>query len=141
MGKRTENDERFRSKMNAWLMIQVIGQTSVNFLNKKKLEKEMREHLKVFSSGEELSEFAEYFIDSCLSSRSYRTTLFGTIPMSDGGAATRLAQDMEEVTRIIPERFGLGDESKELRKALFDAYLNKIDNAEKILKEVGITLD
>ena len=38
-------ESKYRDRMKAWMMIQVIGQTSVNFLNVKKLSKEMRMHL------------------------------------------------------------------------------------------------
>ena len=110
MEKKNPNDERFKEEVKAWLMIQVIGQTGVNILNKKKLEKEMREHLKAFSDAEKLLEFADYFIDSCLNSKSYRTAVFGAIPMSDAGAATRIAQDIDEITRVIPEKFSLEGE-------------------------------
>ena len=56
MEKKNPNDERFKEEVKAWLMIQVIGQTGVNILNKKKLEKEMRDHLKAFSDAEKLLE-------------------------------------------------------------------------------------
>ena len=139
MGIRNENDERFKSKMNAWLMIQVIGQTSINILNSRKLAKEMSLHLETLIYGEEdLNEFADYFIDSCLSSRSYKTTLFGALPMSDNGAAVRIAQDINEVTRVIPQRFGYGEESKILNEAMWKAFAAKFDNVEEILKEAGI---
>ncbi len=139
MGKRNENDERFKSKMNAWLMIQVIGQTSINILNSRKLAKEMSLHLETLIYGEEdLNEFADYFIDSCLSSRSYKTTLFGALPMSDNGAAVRIAQDINEVTKVIPQRFGYGEERKILNEAMWKGFAAKFDNVEEILKEVGI---
>ena len=131
MGIRNENDERFKSKMNAWLMIQVIGQTSINILNSRKLAKEMSLHLETLIYGEEdLNEFADYFIDSCLSSRSYKTTLFGALPMSD--------KDINEVTRVIPQRFGYGEESKILNETMWKAFAAKFDNVEEILKEAGI---
>ncbi len=138
MGKTSENDERFKRQMKAWMMIQVTGQTSVNFLNIKKLKKEMQEYISAFSSGDELSEFADYFIDSCLSNRGYRTAIFGAIPMSDAGAATRIAQDIEEVTYSIPHRFGLEKEAEPVRNAFFNAFVSKYENAEKIFSELGI---
>ncbi len=141
MEKKNPNDERFKEEVKAWLMIQVIGQTGVNILNKKKLEKEMRDHLKAFSDAEKLPEFADYFIDSCLNSKSYRTAVFGAIPMSDAGAATRIAQDIDEITRVIPEKFSLEGEFEPLRKALLLAYTDKIENANKLLEDAGIRTD
>ena len=138
MGKRTEDDEKFRSRMNAWMMLQVIGQTSINFLNIKKLGKEMREHLDVFLSGDDLREFALYLIESSLNSKSYRTAVFGTMSMSDAGAATRLAQDIDEITRITPKKFGLEQDFSPVRDTFLEAFREKIDDADRILKEAGV---
>ena len=133
------NDKKFQEQMSAWLMIQVIGRTSVNFMNKKKLTKELSQHLDVLCT-DELSEFAEYFIDSCLSSKSYTTAVFGTLSMSSAGAATRLAQDIDEVTGVIPQRFGITEKSSPIRAAFFKKYLEKIQDAEKLIGELGIRI-
>ena len=138
MEKRADNNEKFKSKMNAWMMIQVIGQTSVNFLNIKKLGREMKEYIACLSQGEDLKEFAPYFIDACLTSKTYRTAVFGTMSMSDAGAAVRIAQDIDEVTRKIPEKFGLLEESAPVREALLEAFRAKIENADRILNEAGV---
>ena len=138
MENRKEKDERFRSKMHAWMMIQVIGQTSVNFLNIKKLKKEMTEHLCCFLEGDELKEFALYFIEASLGSKSYRTAVFGTMSMSDAGAATRLAQDIDEVTYLTPKKFGMEYEYAGVRAFFLDAFREKIDDADRILKEAGV---
>jgi hypothetical protein len=139
MADKTTNDKKFQDQMNAWLMIQVIGRTSVNFINKKKLAKELSQHLDILAA-DELPEFAEYFIDSCLSSKSYTTAVFGTLSMSSAGAATRLAQDIDEVTGVIPERFELREKSSPIRAAFFEKYLGKIQNAQKLLNELGIVI-
>lgn len=138
MGKRAESDDRFKSKINAWMMIQVIGQTSINFLNIKKLKREMEEHLQCFLSGEDLKEFALYFIETSWSSKSYRSAIFGTMSMSDAGAATRLAQDIDEITRVTPERFGMARDFAPVRDIFFEAFREKIDDADRILKEAGV---
>ncbi len=145
------SDRQFTEEMRAWMMIQVIGQTSVNFLNIKKLKKEMTEHLQVLveaagagdlAEAKALSDiagfFPEYFIDTCLTSKTYRTAVFGTMSMSDAGAATRIAQDVIEVTENIPRRFGLEEEARPLRKAMLGAFVSRIENAEAILEELHI---
>ena len=145
---------KYRDKMKAWMMIQVIGQTSVNFLNVKKLSKEMRlyldmllgptpfDHFNGYADQDEaisdLIEFAEYFIDSCKDSKSYRAAIFGTMSMSDAGAAMRLAEDIDQITGRIPEKFGLSESFAPVRKAFFMVFRNKISGAESILNELGI---
>ena len=138
MSKRNEMDERFKKQMNAWLMIQVIGETSVNFFNSRKLAKEMSQHLETLTYGEDPDEFAAYFIETCLTSRQYKTTLFGALPMSDDGVALRIAQDINKVTNTIPQRFGYGEECNTLRQAFINAFLAKFNDSEDILKEAGI---
>lgn len=147
-------ENKYRDKMKAWMMIQVIGQTSVNFLNVKKLSKEMRLHLATLlgqtpfdndngyvSQDEAISdliEFAEYFIDSCKDSKSYRAAIFGTMSMSDAGAAMRLAEDIDQITGRIPEKFGLSESFAPVRRAFFMVFRSKISGAESILSELGI---
>ncbi len=163
--------------MKAWMMIQVIGQTSVNFLNVKKLKREMTEHLDTLRSavlvdteapaeeavrdadgvmtevGIQAKEtalahgsavkqesFAEYFIDTCLTSKTYRTAVFGTMSMSDAGAATRIAQDIIEVTETIPKRFGLEAEARPVFVAMIKAFQAKVENSASILNEMCIIL-
>ncbi len=134
-------EEKYATQTKALLMIQVMGQTSVNFLNCKKMKKEMIGHLATFElAEEELLEFAEFFIDSSMKSKAYKTAVFGTIPMSDAGAATRLAENIDEITRKIPTKFGLEQESRPLRDAFFKVYKKQIKNAEAIMRELGIEI-
>ncbi|WP_026653412.1 DUF6553 family protein [Butyrivibrio proteoclasticus] len=118
-----DNDDRYSEQMKAWLMIQTMGQISVSFFNKKKLTKELMGYLEAFpQDGKELTDFAEYFVDACLHSRKYGTTIFGMVPMSEGGTATRLLEDIDLVTRDIPEKFGCAEAFGPLREALLSAH-------------------
>ncbi|RKM60465.1 hypothetical protein D6855_07040 [Butyrivibrio sp. CB08] len=117
-------DNKYREQMKAWMMIQVIGQTSINFLNVKKLAKEMRQHLATLLNCD-IAEFADYFIDSCKDSKSYRAAIFGTMTMSDEGARTRLLEDIDQVTKTIPEKFGLEDSFEPIRIAFLNS-LNRV---------------
>ena len=134
--EQTDLQNKYKEQMKAWMMIQVIGQTTVNFLNVKKLAKEMRQHLAtllatgaaVNGSSEcpeetagSLDEFAEYFITSCKGSKSYRSAIFGTMTMSDEGANTRLEEEIDLVTRQVPERFGLEGSFEPVRTAFLNA--------------------
>ena len=155
-----KNDQRFADEMKAWMMIQVIGQTSVNFLNVRKLKKEMTEHVmtlcNAITSGENhqkddaasnpdegssrMLSFCDYFIDTCLTSKSYRTAVFGTMSMSDAGAATRIAQDIIEVTQSIPKRFGLEEDARPIQSAMLKSFVGKVENASSILNELNISI-
>ena len=117
-------ESKYREQMKAWMMIQVIGQTSINFLNVKKLAKEMRQHLETLRNCD-IQEFADFFIDSCKDSKSYRAAIFGTMTMSDEGARTRLLEDVDLVTMTIPEKFGLENEFTQIRTAFLNS-LNRV---------------
>ena len=139
------NNEKYPAEMKSWLMIQVIGRTSINILNARKLKREMEEHIDALiapgSGGnqeEKLLDFADYFIDSCLSSKAYSTAVFGIMSMSEAGAATRIAQDILEVTYDIPRRFGLEEKSMPIRTAFFTKFTEKIQGAHQILADLGI---
>ena len=147
MESNSNNETKYAREMKAWLMIQVIGQTSVNFLNIKRLKGEMAEHFAVlmdpgdfWTSEEKLKDFSEYFIDSCLHSKAYTTAVFGIMSMSESGAATRLAQDIIEVTKKIPARFGLEEESRTVHNVFLETYKTKIPGAMSILAELGHTM-
>ena len=123
-----EAENKYAEEMKAWLMIQVIGRTSVNFLNSKKLKREMEDNLDVLLSpgvtgdvNTKLLDFADYFIDSC-----------------EAGAATRLAQDILEITYETPKRFGFEEKSILIRNAFLTKYTDKIQGANKILAELGV---
>ena len=164
-----ELEKKYADKLNAWLMIQVTGQTSIGFFNRKKLTKEIGEHLDTLLNFEgvreaekkaeeaagtdeaealrakisalrmkEMREFAEFYIDLCLNSKAYSTTFFGTMPMSEGGTASRLAKDIDDVTRNIPARFNLEAQSSLLREVFLSAFVDKVPSGERILSELGI---
>ena len=139
MNNELRPEEKYSGQTKALLMIQVMGQTSVNFINRKKLTGEMKGYLSAFSIEEkELIEFAEFFVDSSMNSKAYKTAVFGAIPMSDAGAAVRLLEHIDEITRIIPSRFSLEEDFKPLRSALLAAYKKLIKNADSILEEHGL---
>ena len=140
-----EAENKYAKEMNAILMIQVIGRSSVNFLNAKKLKAELDGHLDVLlspgaerDSESKLLDFADYFIDSSLSSKAYSTAVFGIMSMSPAGAATRLAQDIFEITHETPRRFGLEEKSEAILNAFLTKFKDKIQGADKILAELGI---
>ena len=138
MEKTAQSQERFKEHMNAFMMIKVMGQTGVNFINRGKLKKEILGYLDVFLGEAELKEFALFYIDSCLKSKAYRTAVFGTIPMSDAGAATRIAQDIAEVTRIITEKIGVVQDFLPVRVLFLDAFKENVEDGDRILREAGI---
>ena len=60
--------------------------------------------------------------------------------MSDAGAATRIAQDIIEVTQSIPKRFGLEEDARPIQSAMLKSFVGKVENASSILNELNISI-
>ena len=67
---------------------------------------------------EEWQAFAAVWIDSCLSSRSYSTGVWGLVPLGEKKTAMRIAGDIDYVTRILASCAGMEKEFRPLRSVL-----------------------
>lgn len=125
--------------MAAWMMIQISGNSSVHFLNRKRMEKELRKNLQAlcildFEKDDilvqEWYDFARRFLYSCTSCKSYGSTLFGMFPLKDKTVAAKIASEIDHVTRIIPLTFGLAKECEPFRQIVVDTYIKTIENGQ-----------
>ena len=125
--------------MAAWMMIQISGNSSVHFLNRKRMEKELRKNLQAlcildFEKDDilvqEWYDFARRFLYSCTSCKSYGSTLFGMFPLKDKTVAAKIASEIDHVTRIIPLTFGLAKECEPFRQIIVDTYIKTIENGQ-----------
>ena len=136
-GDRTESrGDRF---MAAWMMIQISGNSSVHFLNRRHMEKELRKNLEAlcilnFEKNDiliqEWCDFARRFLYSCTSCKSYGSTLFGMFPLKDKTVAAKIASEIDHVTRIIPLTFGLAKECEPFRQIVVDTYVKTIEDGQ-----------
>ncbi|MBP7348552.1 MAG: hypothetical protein KA965_07705 [Butyrivibrio sp.] len=125
--------------MAAWMMIQISGNSSVHFLNRKRMEKELRKNLQAlcildFEKDDilvqEWYDFARRFLYSCTSCKSYGSTLCGMFPLKDKTVAAKIASEIDHVTRIIPLTFGLAKECEPFRQIVVDTYIKTIENGQ-----------
>ena len=125
--------------MAAWMMIQISGNSSVHFLNRRHMEKELRKNLQAlcildFEKDDilvqEWYDFARRFLYSCTSCKSYGSTLFGMFPLKDKTVAAKIASEIDHVTRIIPLTFGLAKECEPFRQIVVDTYIKTIENGQ-----------
>lgn len=143
-GKKDSGD-RF---MFAWLMIKSAAVAKDTILIKKQ-HRELEGYLDDlclpgFSSAspamrqileEEWSDLARRYIIACTKSKNYSSTFFGIIPLNDDIVAQKLADEIDLVTRIYPDKFGFEKEFLPLRRMFMDAYFQFIADADSYWHE------
>ena len=72
-------------------------------------------------------DFAHRYIDLCLSSRSYGSTLMNLVPLSNGQTEDKLRKEIDTVLRDYPAHFGLAEACAPLR----DVMLAELDSRRK----------
>ena len=126
--------------MGAWMMIKISGNTSINFLNRKHMEKELRKNLENLCVlgcepdeylVREWQDFAECFLRSCTQCKTYGSTLFGMFPLKDRSVASKIAQEIDLVTGILPAAFGLEKECAAFRNIMIDSYVNNLEHGRE----------
>lgn len=136
----TSNDKKFDLFMRGWINIKTLTTEQVHFFNRKKMEKELREYLKDlavidFERNELLKEewrsFASDLILSCSDSHSYKQIAMGIGHVSDKNVAMRIASDIDNITRILPSKFSLEEECRDLNEIMIETYKEMIENGEE----------
>ena len=107
--------------IRAWMMVQVSANSGSSLIwnkrEKRHLEDCMRDlclldyepenELERSALTAEWHDFAGCFLSACTGSKSYRSTLFGLVPISDDAVTEKISHDIVQVTEEYPARFGL----------------------------------
>lgn len=126
--------------LHAWTMIKASASAGVSFFQKKRLMRELESYLKdlclldYVSENEieaevltaEWSDFARYFIASCIGSKSYCSTLFGFVPIKDATIAEKIVAEIDVVTKEYPAKLGYEEAFIPLRNIIKDTYQEMI---------------
>lgn len=147
----------------AWMMLLIDGRAPVYFFNKKRLNREIRSHLRTLcipvpesgaSSGasgssspdesspfipdpvllEEWRDFSVLWLTTCIQDKTYHSLAFGMFSMSDQRLAQKIAREIHEVTCLIPGRFGLAELVKPFHEVMRHAYCTMIENGTALWK-------
>lgn len=134
--------------MFSWLNILICGRAGIHFWNKKSLKKEVAELLDIFhlseeEAGESLVElrksewesFASFWIETCVGDKSYSSTVFGFLRMSDESLATKMGREIADAMVFIPRALGLEEEAKPLKEVFMQCYCKSIYQGEKYWEE------
>lgn len=139
-GKRKDNF------VAAWMELLIDGRLGTNFLNRKKRERDIRKHfttLCVLDEEadslllEEWRQFAKLWIETCAGDRTYDSTAFGLFRLGDERLGKKIASEINEVTGLIPARFGLREELSIFRRIMKETYISMVDQGEHYWEEVS----
>ena len=134
--------------MFSWLNILICGRAGIHFWNKKSLKKEVAELLDIFhlseeEAGESLVElrksewesFASFWIETCVGDKSYSSTVFGFLRMSDESLAKKMGREIADAMVFIPRALGLEEKAKPLEEVFMQCYCKSIYQGEKDWEE------
>lgn len=137
--------------MYAWMMIRAASESRMPLFGMKKLKKELESNMEKLCLFEyetlcqearellkkEWGDFAENFINSCVTSKNYGVLLpwLGMGRSSDSAIAEMIAAEIFFVTREYPSHFDLDTQFTPLREVMCDTYCRMIENAEDYLRE------
>ncbi len=129
----------------AWMNMLITGRLGINFINKGRVKKEVTGYLKDlcildFSQDDilisEWEDFARLWIRSCVEDKTYDSTIFGLIKLTDKNLALKIAGDILDISFFIPLKFGYQEDCKAFRDVLKKTYISMIDNGEKYWNEM-----
>lgn len=145
--KRYPQEPRIQGKRRdnfiaAWMLLMITGRTGVNFLNRKRTEREIRSCLRDFGLLDfpqddllraEWRDFAALWIRTCAQDKAYSSTAFGMLRLKDSTLAEKILSEINEVTLRIPQKFGLEQKVLPLREIMLAAFSRMIPNAQEFL--------
>lgn len=136
--------------MYGWMNILIAGRTGIHFWNRKAVKKELEKLLDVFvpdgkrKEQAELSQlrrreiecFALLWLENCVKDKSYGSTVFGMIRMSDESLSRKMAEEIGEVLLFIPAAVGLEEKARPVKEVFLELYFRKINGGEEQWKTV-----
>ena len=136
--------------MYSWMNILIAGRTGIHFWNRRAVKKELDKLLDIFvpdgiAEGQtELSQlrrreiecFALLWLENCVKDKSYGSTVFGMIRMSDESLSRKMAEEIGEVLLFIPTAVGLEEKARPVKEVFLELYFRKINGGEEQWKTV-----
>lgn len=151
--KRFGTDMKSDAFMRAWMMIKASGAAGISFLNKRHLQKELKQYMNDLCllgyqpedepehamRSAEWKNFAHVFLMSCTGSKTYCSTLFGIVPVKDATVAKKIAEEIDFVTRVYPAKLSLEEPFLPFREIMVRTYCETIENGDVYWRETTET--
>ena len=141
--------------MYSWMNILIAGRTGIHFWNRRAVKKELDKLLDIFvpdgkmegqTEGgadalsalrqKEIECFALLWLENCVKDKSYGSTVFGMIRMSDESLSRKMAEEIGEVLLFIPAAVGLEEKARPVKEVFLELYFRKINGGEEQWKTV-----
>ena len=141
--------------MYSWMNILIAGRTGIHFWNRRAVKKELDKLLDIFVSDgkmegqteggadalsalrqKEIECFALLWLENCVKDKSYGSTVFGMIRMSDESLSRKMAEEIGEVLLFIPAAVGLEEKARPVKEVFLELYFRKINGGEEQWKTV-----
>lgn len=133
--------------LHAWVMIKASSATSISFLQKKTLQRELEGYMKdlwlldyepqtietLALRDKKWRDFARNLIQSYSDDKAYCSTLFGFVPIKDAAVAEKIATEIMTVTVKYPSKFNLSNAFEPLKQVFCDVYCEMIEQGKDIL--------
>ena len=126
----------------AWMMLKVLAEEPVTFLNRRKHEKDIRENLGMLGVFEpddcqkkEWENFGRTLVKKYADSPSFRAALFGMGSVGDRNTALRLAHEILTVTEKVPSSLRLEEEVLPFAEIVKEQFIALIPEGEDLLRE------
>ncbi len=78
----------------------------------------------------EWENFSMCFLNSCIDSKNFGTSLFGILQLKDDKIAYKIAEEIDFVTRLAPKPYGLVETMAPLRSIMLTTYMTKLQNGK-----------
>lgn len=134
-----KSNKRADNFMKAWLLTKALTTEHVSFINKKRIEKELKRYLRDLCVLDyerddivrnEWKNFSEELIYMCIDSSSYKQIAVGLGHVSDKDVAMRIAGDIDAITKKLPAMFSLEQQCEELYEIMHQTYITMLENGE-----------
>ena len=125
--------------MYSWMNILIAGRTGIHFWNRRAVKKELDKLLDIFVSDgkmegqteggadalsalrqKEIECFALLWLENCVKDKSYGSTVFGMIRMSDESLSRKMAEEIGEVLLFIPAAVGLEEKARPVKEVFLE---------------------
>ena len=122
--------------VRSWTMILAANASGVSLVFKNRQRKDLESRMQDFGLLDypnlpleqqkaletEWTSFANYYISTCIHSKSYCSTLFGMVPVKDHTVLEKLSDEIDLVTRRYPAHFQLDEAFLPLRNVFKTVY-------------------
>lgn len=143
----TGKRERPDGFMRAWLMLKVMASNRSGFSISAHRKAELYSYLKAFGIEEgslpddvlleEWRDFASRMIGACRNDRTYRTTGFGLVPVSEEYTDRRIAEEIRKCFHDLPAECGFLEMIEPLYRVVSEVYCDQIEHGSDYLKQAG----